>query len=196
MSRNTRWLRGSAGRRLPPAVAAALITLTVATSAGAEHARVEAPPLPPPVVEQAKGLRPQGGGEMRFLGLSIYDGWYWGRAHDWSLASPFALDLHYRRSFRGSKIAERTVSEIERLDVASRVDLERWGEQMRRIFPDVADGDRITGLFVPPDTVRYFFNGTPIGEIADTSFARAFFGVWLDPKTSRADFRKKLLGAP
>ena len=91
-------------------------------------------------------------------------------------------------------IAERSLSEIERLDVAGRVELERWGEQMRRIFPDVADGDRITGLFVPPGIVRYFFNGTPIGEIADPSFARAFFGIWLDPKTSRADFRKKLLG--
>ena len=194
MSHSTRSSRASAARRSPRAFAAALVALLVASPAAADHARVDAPPLPPAVAEQAKGLRPQGGGEMRFLGMSIYDGWYWSHAHDWSLGAPFLLDLHYRRSLRGSMIADRSVSEIERLDVASRVELERWGEQMRRIFPDVADGDRITGLFVPPGIVRYFFNGMPIGEIADPAFARAFFGIWLDPKTSRADFRKKLLG--
>ena len=43
--------------------------------------------------------------------------------------------------------------------------------------------------------MRYFHNGTPIGEIADPGFAQAFFGIWLDPKSSRADFRQKLLGA-
>jgi hypothetical protein len=182
--------------RSPRAVAAAaLVALLAAFPAAADHVRVDAPPLPPAVAEQAKGLRPQGGGEMRFLGMSIYDGWYWGHSHEWSLTSPFALDLHYRRSLRGSMIAERSVSEIARLDVANRVQLEAWGEQLRRIFPDVSDGDRITGLFVPPGIVRYFFNGAPIGEVADPAFARAFFGIWLDPKTSRADFRTQLLGA-
>ena len=43
--------------------------------------------------------------------------------------------------------------------------------------------------------MRYFHNGKPIGEIAEPGFAQAFFGIWLDPKTSRADFREKLLGA-
>ena len=64
---------------------------------------------------------------------------------------------------------------------------------MRAIFPDVKKGDRITGVHLPPGTVRYFFNGRPIGDIADPEFARAFFGIWLDPRTSRRDFRSKLL---
>jgi len=42
--------------------------------------------------------------------------------------------------------------------------------------------------------VQYFHNGAPIGEIADPGFARAFFAIWLDPKSTRADFREKLLG--
>jgi hypothetical protein len=67
---------------------------------------------------------------------------------------------------------------------------------MRAIFPDVQKGDRITGVHVPPATVRYFFNGQPIGDIVDGEFARAFFGIWLDPRTSRRDFRDLLLSAP
>ena len=65
---------------------------------------------------------------------------------------------------------------------------------MARIFPDVAKGDRLTGLYVPQGVVRYFHNGAPIGEIADAGFARAFFGIWFDPRTSRDDFRRRLLG--
>ena len=56
-------------------------------------------------------------------------------------------------------------------------------------------GDRLTGVKTATGSMRYFHNGKPIGEIADPGFAHAFFGIWLDPKSSRADFRKKLLGA-
>ncbi len=156
----------------------------------ANHLAVKAPPLPPAVVALAPGLAPQGGGEMTFLGLSIYDGWFWAPGHEWKLDAPFAIDLHYHRKLGGMLIAERSVSEIEKLGLGTPEQLKRWGEAMGRLFPDVASGDQITGLFLPPGIVRYFVNGKPLGEIVDPSFARAFFGIWLDPKTSRADFRQ------
>jgi hypothetical protein len=162
----------------------------------ANHLHVTAPPLPATVMALAPGLAAQGGGEMTFLGLSIYDGWYWGPGHDWKLDAPFAIDLHYHRKLGGSNIADRSVSEIEKLGLGTPEQLTRWGDAMRRIFPDVVNGDQITGLFLPPGIVRYFLNGKQVGEIVDPSFARAFFGIWMDPKTSRADFRLKLLGKP
>jgi hypothetical protein len=164
--------------------------------APANHLTINAPPLPPAVVALAPGLAPQGGGEMTFFGLSIYDGWYWAPGHGWKLDAPFAIDLHYHRKLDGTLIANRSVNEIEKLELGTPEQLSRWGEAMRRLFPDVAQGDRITGLFLPPGIVRYFVNGKPVGDIVDPSFARAFFGIWLDPKTSRADFRKLLLGVP
>jgi hypothetical protein len=133
---------------------------------------------------------------MRAFGFLVYDGWYWAASHDWTLEQPFALDLVYHRRLSGSGIAERSVQEIARLGVASPGELARWGELMRGIFPDVGPGDRLTGLSLPSGTVRFFGNGRPIGEIADPAFARAFFGIWLDPKTSRADYRARLLGRP
>ena len=152
-----------------------------------------APALPPAVAALAPGLVPQGGGVLRFLGIAVYDGWYWSEGRGWSLERPFALDLHYHRSLEGTRIAERSVDEIAGLGLGSAAQRSRWGELMRGIFPDVRKGDRITGVHLPPATVRYFHNGRAIGEIVDREFARAFFGIWLDPRTSRRDFRSQLL---
>ena len=80
------------------------------------------------------------------------------------------------------------------LGVTSPDEQSRWHDAMRRIFPDVKKGDRLIGVNVPGRGAKFFHNGAPIGEIADIAFARAFFGIWLDPKTSRPDFRRLLLG--
>jgi len=188
MKRPPRSLRSLPGIAAAFALAVAVTPVALATTAP--------PPLPATIVALAPSLQPQGGGALKFLGLSIYDGWYWSQDRGWSLEQPFALDLHYHRSLEGAKIAERSVDEIARLRIGSKAQRDRWGEQMRAIFPDVRKGDRITGVHVPPATVRYFLNGRPIGDIVDGEFARAFFGIWLDPRTSQRDFRDLLLSAP
>ena len=88
------------------------------------------------------------------------------------------------------------MDEIAKLGLSSAADRARWGTAMTRVFPDVKPGDRLTGINVGNGVVRYFLNGKPIGEIGDAGFAEAFFGIWLHPNTSRADFRQKLLGTP
>lgn len=167
------------------------IILTAMTGAAAN---VIAPPLPASVRSVAPELRAQGGGELRFFGLSVYDGWFWNTGTGWSLDQPFALDLHYHRSLEGASIAERSSDEIEKLGRGTDEQRARWGDAMKRIFPNVAKGDRITGVHTPPGLVQFFANGKLIGSVVDREFAQAFFGIWLDPKTSRADFRRKLLG--
>jgi hypothetical protein len=154
----------------------------------------DAPPLPAQVMALAPDLKVQGGGELRFFGISVYDGYYWSPTHGWTQDGPFALDLHYHRALDGAKIAERSSSEIAKLGYGTAEQRYRWGEAMRRMFPDVHRGDRLTGVNLPGGIVRYFHNGKSIGEIADPGFARAFFGIWLDPKTSESEFRHKLLG--
>ena len=154
----------------------------------------DAPPLPPQVMAIAPGLQVQGGGELRFFGISVYDGYYWSPNHGWTQDGPFALDLHYHRKLDGAKIAERSVSEIAKLGYGTLQQRARWVEEMKRVFPDVNKGDRITGVNLPGGVVRFFHNGKPIGEITDPGFSRAFFGIWLDPKTSEIDFRQQLLG--
>jgi len=189
MSRSTR----SSGSSVGAAVRA--FALAVALTAAPAFAMADrAPPLPSSVVALAPDLKAQGGGELTFFGLSVYDGWYWSPARGWPHSGPYALDLHYHRSLEGAKIAQRSVDEIAKLGYGTPDERTRWGALMAKIFPDVARGDRLTGVYTGAGAVRYFHNGKPIGEIAEPGFARAFFGIWLDPKTSRTDFREKLLG--
>ena len=65
---------------------------------------------------------------------------------------------------------------------------------MKKIFPNVEEGQQLTGLFSPGQPSRFFLNGSSIGEIADPEFGPAFFGIWLHPKTSAPKLRQLLLG--
>jgi len=190
MSRSTRSSRAETVRAAARAFVGAALAAATMLAAGAPAA----PPLPSAVSEQAPGLRLQGGGEMRFLGFAIYEGWFWSPVRGFSLQHPLALDLEYKRNLEGKAIAARSVEEIAKLGLGTPEERTRWGDLMRRLFPDVAKGDRLTGLSLPPGTTRFFHNGRAIGEIDDREFARAFFGIWLDPATSRPDFRRRLLG--
>ena len=191
MSPSTHSFVGERARALACAGALALVLM-----AASSFARASAPPLPTAIVQLTPAMKAQGGGLLTFFGISVYDGWFWSAAPGWPQAGPYALDLHYHRSLEGAKIAERSVDEITKLGLGSAADRARWGELMTRVFPNVKSGDRLTGVNVGTGTVHYFYNGKSIGEISDAGFADAFFGIWLHPKSSRADFRQKLLGTP
>lgn len=138
------------------------------------------------------GLRRWGSGEFRRFGFLIYVATLW--AGDDPLRPPLALRLDYRRSIRGSMIAEASIAEMKRLG-SDEQRLAGWGEQLARVFPDVAAGDSITGVY-RPDGVSFLFNGQLQGEIADAALARQFFAIWLDPSTSAPDLRAALLRRP
>jgi len=193
MSASTRSSGSEGAARRPAAWLALAFALSLAVTAPSARA-VDAPPLPSQVLALAPNLKVQGGGELTFFGISVYDGYYWSPTSGWTQDGPFALDLHYHRALDGAKIAERSLSEIAKLGYGTREQRARWGAEMRRMFPDVRSGDRLTGVNLPGGVVRYFHNGKSIGEIADPGFARAFFGIWLDPKTSEVGFRQMLLG--
>jgi len=192
MSHSTRLSRADRART----AVCALVALALTAVAQPAVAAFEAPPLPPAITALAPSLRLQGGGELTFFGFAVYDGWYWSPVRGFSLEHPLVLDLHYKRNLDGDAIAARSVEEIAKLGLGTQEQRRRWGEAMRRLFPDVARGDRLTGVSLPPGTARFFHNGRPIGEIDDRDFARAFFGIWLDPRTSRPEYRKRLLGEP
>ena len=110
------------------------------------------------------------------------------------LRLPLALRLDYRRSIAGAAIAEASVKEMRRFGGEETV-LAAWHERMARIFPDVQDGDHILGVYTP-DGARFSHNGRDLGGIDDARFARDFFGIWLDPRTSAPELRAALLTPP
>jgi hypothetical protein len=69
-----------------------------------------------------------------------------------------------------------------------------WRKAMSELFPDVKRGDRITGVHVPGVGARFYFNDRLLGDVADETFSRTFFGIWLSPKTSQPRMRETLIG--
>ena len=152
--------------------------------------------LPERVREIAPDLRATGQGEMRWLGMTLYEATLWVRGARYNDAEPFALLLRYARNIPGSRLTSSTISEMKRMGWRDEAQLERWRNQLARIFPDVKPGETIVGVNLPGQGARFFHQGRDIGEIADSDFARAFFAIWLDVGTRAPELREALIGKP
>lgn len=147
------------------------------------------------------GLPPRlsGQGRMRFLGLALYDIRLWADGavapERWA-EQVLGLEIRYARSLVGRLIAERSLSEMRRQPGFDAGRAPLWQDTLARLFPDVAAGDRLAGLYQPGAGVRFFHNGRLLGELADPLAARLFFGIWLSPDSSEPGLRGQLLGVP
>ena len=142
--------------------------------------------------------KPQGAATMRYFGLRIYEAKLWARgtavdAKNWA-NTPLALELTYARSLSGKEIAKRSLVEMRRQGDISTANADKWLAEMEAAFPDVKEGDRISGVVTEPGTaIQFFINGKPGRKVADAAFARLFIGIWLAPQTSQPALRKALL---
>ena len=148
----------------------------------------------PAPVSLTAGYQRWGTGEFRRFGFLVYEATLWAAGDD-PLRPPLALKLTYKRNIVGRDIAEASVKEIRNLGMADSAQLKRWGELIEKIFPDVKPGDHILGVHLP-EGARFFYNDQPAGTVDDAAFARAFFAIWLDSKTSAPDLRAALLKRP
>ena len=135
-------------------------------------------------------LQRWGSGAFRRFGFLVYEATLWAGESE-PLKPPLALSLTYQRTIEGKAIAEASVDQMRRFDPTD-AQLARWGAQMQTVFPDVKPGDQIVGLQLP-DRARFYFNDAPIGDIDDAEFARKFFAIWLDARTSEPRLRDALL---
>jgi hypothetical protein len=172
------------------AVALALMLLILPLQAFA----FDAAPLVRETIPQA---RVQGEGELRMFGLHIYDAKLFvgptGLSSKELTARPFALDIEYARAFKGATIAKRGREEMDNLKLASKTQTAKWQQQMEAIFPDVQPGDHVIGVFVPEQGTTFYSDDKVIGTIPGDDFARVFFSIWLDPRTSAPGLRNQLL---
>lgn len=156
----------------------------------------KAPALPATSVEGMPPLKARGGGLLRIFGFQIYNAFLWtpdGGAFDRS--KPYVLDIEYLRHFEGKALAERSIDEMRGQGIGSDAVYPKWLAEMARVFPNVKPNDRLTGVATPARTARFFHNGKLTGEVADPAFTDAFFGIWLNEKSSQARFRERLLGS-
>lgn len=158
-----------------------------------------APSLPAEIGSELPGARLYGRGRLTFMLFRVYEARLWvGPSFDPTRyeAAPLAIELVYARGFEGNDIAERTIEEMRRSSELAPETVSRWMTDMRRVFPDVQEGDRTASVQVPGVAARFFVNGQFSGEIRDTEFTRLFFGIWLSPRTSEPKLRQALLAGP
>ena len=176
---------------------AALVLLVWACGAAGANTPASPPAPPPEVVAALPTAVLQGRSTLRFFGLAIYEARLWAAAGfdaERYAAQPFALELRYARALAGSDIAERSIIEMQRGGSFDDEQASRWRAAMKRAFPDVVPGDRITGLQHPDGSTRFLHNGQPTSTLVDPVFARRFFGIWLAPTTSEPGLRRQLIG--
>jgi hypothetical protein len=150
--------------------------------------------LPPAAVPLVPQVREAGQGRLTWWGLHVYDARLYVSGPALRAGEPFALALRYARDFEGRRIADTSLEEMRRMGFGSQADQRRWGDAMLALFPDVKRGDELTGVSVPDRGAVFFLNGRRIGEIDDPAFSRAFFAIWLDPRTRAGELRQRLLG--
>ncbi|GFM79960.1 hypothetical protein PSCICN_06520 [Pseudomonas cichorii] len=137
-----------------------------------------------------------GSGDFRFFGLRIYSARLWTPAKPFLADSPMALELTYHRSIDRDELVDASIDEIQRISGSSVSDeqLSVWRQQMQQSFVDVEPGMKITGVYLPGREARFYVGAKLQHVVQDSEFAKAFFAIWLDPKTRNPDLREQLLG--
>ncbi len=133
----------------------------------------------------------QGSGKLTFFGFHIYDAALYRGSKNAS--SEFALDLRYQKSLSGSSIANRTIDEMKKIGVPE-TQANAWGKELAGFLPNVEPGQNLTAVYSAKQVTTFMYEGKRIAQISGADFAKAFFGIWLDQKTSVPKLREQLLG--
>ena len=162
-----------------------------------QHAQAQSAPVPSATIAaELPGALWCGNARMRVFGFNVYDATLWVtpefKASRYA-QSAFVLELAYLRSLNGREVAQRSAVEMRRAPDYPAAREASWKAAMEATFPDVKDGDRLTGLHSPEAGARFWFNGTARTPIADPDFSRLFFGIWLSTATSEPKLRAALL---
>lgn len=171
-------------------LAAALLALALPLAALGQ-----APSPPAPVAETLGEARRVGEHRFHKFFFHVYDAVLWAAGGKWSRRAPHALEIRYARDFAGRDLAARSIAEMKLQGWRDEAKLARWEAQMQRIFPDIKPGDRLVGIALPGKEARFHDGRRWLGTVEDPEFVEAFFGIWLDEKTSEPAMRRELLGA-
>jgi hypothetical protein len=125
--------------------------------------------------------------------FDVYDATFYTVSGKPEVKPPFALQLAYLRDFKGEDIADRSAEEMRSQQGVDELTLADWHSQMRNIFPNVEEGDSITGIYQAKAECSFYKNKVFIGQVVDDRFCHAFFDIWFGENTSAPKLREKLL---
>ena len=138
------------------------------------------------------GAQQVGQGVFKRFGWSIYEARLYAVAGRFDVAQPYALSLTYERTIAGDRLVQSSLDEMRKL--GKPVDQHpEWAAELARVLPSVTKGVTLTGVHRPGEGATFYEQDKVIGQIND-ALARAFFAIWLDPRTSDPSLRQSLLG--
>ncbi len=146
------------------------------------------------ITTQIPDAKPVGQARLVYMLWDVYDATLYAPDGTYDASKPYALSLAYLRDLDGKAIAERSIEEMRKQGAADEMKLAAWFSELKRIFPDVKEGDVITGFFNPNAPTIFHLNGKNLGEVQDPEFGQKFFDIWLSPKTSELKMRLQLIG--
>jgi hypothetical protein len=106
---------------------------------------------------------------------------------------PQALKIEYLRDFEAKDIIKKTQDEWLKLGTQQAL-FSPWLGLLHEIFPNIKKGDTLLLRVGENLQSEFFFNGKPIGQIADKQFGINFLSIWLNEKCSYPLLRNKLVG--
>ncbi len=138
------------------------------------------------------GAQQVGQGVFKRFGWSIYEARLYARSGRFDVSKPYALSLTYERTIAGDRLVQASLDEMRKLGqpVDERPE---WTAELARVLPSVSKGVTLTGVYRPGEGAVFYEQDKEIGQIND-ALARAFFAIWLDPRTSEPSLRQSLLG--
>nr|WP_315477313.1 chalcone isomerase family protein [uncultured Undibacterium sp.] len=141
-----------------------------------------------------------GSGEFTWWGLSIYSARLWQESGISPMAfnpqQSFALEITYNKSISRERFVDTSIDEIKRLhgDSFNSEQMQQWRSYMAKAFTDVKNGDQLIGVYIPQFGCRFYSQSKLLAEIPDEKFSKAFFSIWLDPRSKDSQLRTKLTG--
>lgn len=150
---------------------AALAVFTVAAAPASAR--------PAEVGRTLPGAQMVGDASYEVLSVRLFNAELWAEGGSFSWERPFALSLTYERSARAATLLNRSIREMSQRGAGNARTLAPLRAQLARCLPDVARGDRITGVSTGANTARFYHNGAERCEVRWPGFRRYFFGIWL-----------------
>ncbi len=146
------------------------------------------------IVSSLPGASVVGRGVLSYAFWDVYKVTLYAQDGRFDFNKPFALSIEYFLAISSKDIADRSVQEMRKQGFSDEVKLAAWHAQLKSIFPDVRNGTVLSAVYAAKQQTTFYNGPTIIGTIAGDDFGRAFFGIWLDEKTSEPRLRRALLG--
>lgn len=153
--------------------------------------------LPAPVAQEPYAFRRVGSGDLRWLGMHIYEASLWspdGRFDGLASSQPLALSLWYGREFSRDELLRITATAWKLLGETTATQQQQWIGSLRGVWSNVAKGHNLTAVVVPGRETRFYDQQRLLGRIDDPQFGPAYLAIWLHPRSVVGDLRVELLG--